>query len=1293
MSYRTMRGFVHGLPVFLAATLSACICAPVPQFVGFEKLGLYEPTMESFGSAGNRAAIGSHAIAANGTRLYIGRSFSRDQAQRNLTVATLNATTGAIVGIPRTYVSSGQALSPAGSLGQITVSSIVIDQAKRRLYMGMSSGAPISSKMLSIYALDANGDPTGAVMDYECGNDIYPDVQCVVRHPTLAKLYISGFGLTGVTVYTLDASGDPTMPTPDKYDFGGYGKYTISISSNGLHLYAGTYSDVVEVVDLDASGNPLVSTYRKFTISNPAVGTVPDYARFATGAKALYMVRPDPANAANPPVLAVWPLSTSTGDPTGAVQVRTDIHPALIGADVLTIVPDNTNGKLWVTAVTTFTDAFSATAAIEGFQPMSYSISTTGTLGTIATLGTAQPARGGIAVAVPTANCQTPVFFSHPIDGFRGNRVSGYKCQITITAAALNGGGTPMWVNGNLDMGIGKSGWGPIVGPLMLNVPSDWISLDGVLRDKHSLEAFSYRSNDDISTMTVKVVVQNSASSTLKTLVESVSGNLMGFVLPTYGMTTAELGGTAMKTLSTRASDYLATATASGVAAADRATQLKLNGVILYGREGNTTLLTRYAQTFQQLGLNTCNAYNFPGIAPATIDSTLTSNGLPNRSTAAFNGPLSASKFAFSPLVTSAALSDWASELITQVANDNGGSPSQVVEVVMADEPVWYYPSEEDELIAGTSGSVTSFQDYLTAKGFTLADFGASSWTEVITKQSVGNPIGGTASLNDRKRYFWTRRFFTDSAVDLMRLHRQALIDAFGQPLFTTVNWNNFVNRWFKPHPNVIIPNNPDGGPDASDGSMDWMKVGRDDAHTPWTEDWFDDRDANTWSVWAAMLRSSSQSGSLPFGAYVVGRTLKDHLSGGKYKVFPLLGNGAKTINYWTWGPQTGGVGNGWSETPQTYKLIADANRLAGRADSLLYNGVAERGKVAILLPNSSALWDQEFDERGYAQDMYGLYVALSHGLGMPVDFVDDIDIINGVLTSRDYWVLYVTGPNVMAAAQTAISTWIGDFSHSRTLAVLPGAGTADEYNTATTTFEDLLGLTTGTGQRTAIRTSPHAISIGDLMNSPYTNAVKLIDTTFNFMNQVYPIRGDSQTMTLASGSSATTDAEYFPGNAKAMTTKTTTFGAIKNRAIAYGFFPGYQYQSSPYRRFVDHLPQGWSTMARELAIMPVLRTEPPRTSYLSGNLGPGGTALTETNIFLNAANVEVLRLNSPGGVAVVLINWSDIPIPTLHLRVPGSSYSSVTSATGSAVTKFYDGTSMQLDFPLANVDVIMMTP
>ena len=145
------------------------------------------------------------------------------------------------------------------------------------------------------------------------------------------------------------------------------------------------------------------------------------------------------------------------------------------------------------------------------------------------------------------------------------------------------------------------------------------------------------------------------------------------------------------------------------------------------------------------------------------------------------------------------------------------------------------------------------------------------------------------------------------------------------------------------------------------------------------------------------------------------------------------MGNGAKNYCGYAFGPYFQ-FADGWSEKSvalvnpgitngNVYSEYADANRLIGRSESILYPGRAKRSPVAILLAGPSCLWDRDEDNLYYEIELFGLYYAISHGCNITVDFVDDADVGSGALTDtdNDYHVLYLVGPNVSKAAQTAI--------------------------------------------------------------------------------------------------------------------------------------------------------------------------------------------------------------------------------------------------------------------------------
>lgn len=107
--------------------------------------------------------------------------------------------------------------------------------------------------------------------------------------------------------------------------------------------------------------------------------------------------------------------------------------------------------------------------------------------------------------------------------------------------------------------------------------------------------------------------------------------------------------------------------------------------------------------------------------------------------------------------------------------------------------------------------------------------------------------------------------------------------EGFWHPLNTDVNWNNWLNKWYSAQPNEQIPNNPDPpGPDSAAGSFDWMVSGRSSAHTIWTEDWFGDQDAQTWSCYADALRSCVDAGQHKFRR-LRGRPVVGGAPGGRF--------------------------------------------------------------------------------------------------------------------------------------------------------------------------------------------------------------------------------------------------------------------------------------------------------------------------------------------------------------------------------------------------------------------------
>jgi hypothetical protein len=404
--------------------------------------------------------------------------------------------------------------------------------------------------------------------------------------------------------------------------------------------------------------------------------------------------------------------------------------------------------------------------------------------------------------------------------------------------------------------------------------------------------------------------------------------------------------------------------------------------------------------------------------------------------------------------------------------------------------------------------------------------------------------------------------------------------------------------------------------------------------------------------------------GTRDYGSYVVGATLGPYLPGASYKILSLVGHGAKTVDVYTFGPALLAP-DGWSERLDIYQPIADALRLLGRAERLLYPGRPPRGKIAIHVPATSALYDDDpLDEKLYTLEVTSLHYALIHA-GYTVDFVDDDDLSAERLTVRGYTTLYLTGPNVPQSAITEIGNWV---RAGHVLAVTLGAAVADEYNTPSAGLDHVLGL----APRSPVRDCSNSQVPGCLNEARhYVDEVKPRDRRFGtatipVIEPVVPLRARQAAVvaTFGDGTAAITSRSHGNGT-----------------AFAYGFFPGFQYLASP-----DNppntsvppdpglLPGPWGTPQRLLVIGPALVGQTPKPVSLDHDV------------------VEACRLDAPDGVAVVLLNWTGRPISHLTVNIADAShYRRASTARRVKVNSRSRGRDLVVRMPLADVDVLML--
>jgi hypothetical protein len=1204
--------------------------------------------------------VSAMAVSQDAHRLYTGRPWSNDSNRLNIGVQTLDDA-GKPVGEQRLYADA-DAAHPLPFGWQFSIESIVPDFSHRKLYVavnprGIVAGttAPSGGSLLTVYDLDAGGEPVGSPRTYGFADPQYYLLGLAVHG---GHLYLGGQSTDGgapVYVFDLNTAGEP-QGAPHGYHVGTPWKYDMAVSADGRELYFGSYG-VFEAVDVDPAGNPYTDAahYHSFsTVTDPGQPPLDYFVHFQATSQAVYLFSGlsetfdsiVPYGDAPPPTrpAEVMPLGPDEV-PTGSLQVFPQYAGHAFAADPI-------HHTLWVAADYTFQDVYTGQAVTAGVTPMAVSLDSQGV-----PFGDAAPSptvyrKNGVAVAL-AGDSGVPVMLTQAIrGGVLGNQVSDFRLEVTVLSAsgAVVPGTFPISIQ-NPTVG----GW-TFLQSLALGQTSNAFSLDGFLKGQLvqqglRLNVLDINSLTGLDSLQVKLDVWQGeprpGEQPLRSMTETVQGSYVVFLVPGYGFEPPGQRVADIELMSDHAARvYLPTAQQVALPANQRPQQFNISASSMWGEQGQLGQLQSEVQTLALLGFNTAfvttwnGDYQDPvnGLSPRQIAQTLAAFGL-QRTFFGTDFPAipNANEYAyFDFVVAQRDLQAWTQSLANNIQKNSGASPGDMVDIHMADEPGWDFPAMLN-IVRNNPAWLQAFRGYLQQQGFQPAYFGEASWDNVF-------PAGASAAttLEGRHLFYWTIRYFGDSAARGLAMVRSALQQAFPNLRTAEANWNNYISRWYSA--------NPDAGPDTALGSFDWLQSSRLGASNPFTEDWIPDQQAETLSLFGDALRSSAMLGPQQFGGFVVGRKLGGFETGASYKILSLIGHGAKSVDVYGFGPELWAPGDAWSEHTNVYGEIADALGLVGRAEPLLYEGQPSRGKVAVLLPGTSDLWNSSPYHRFYQDEIVSLQYALTHA-GYTVDFVDDVDLAQGELAGRGYTTLYLTGPNLSAAAGQQVRNWV---SAGGTLVVTEGAAVADEYNTPTSILDPVLGLQ----PRTAVR---------DVISGTVGGMLNITDAAFGAASMglygpVTPLvplgtGGASVEATLQDDSAGITLNLYGKGV-----------------AIAYGFFPGWQYWESPSQIDLHHLPQRWGELQRQVAVAPVRLANTPKPVTLSQEV------------------VEADRLDSRDGIAIVLLNWTDQPIRSLTITVPNvGAFHRVRSAQGVPVQVKVHGHDLEITLSLDHVDVLLI--
>jgi hypothetical protein len=551
---------------------------------------------------------------------------------------------------------------------------------------------------------------------------------------------------------------------------------------------------------------------------------------------------------------------------------------------------------------------------------------------------------------------------------------------------------------------------------------------------------------------------------------------------------------------------------------------------------------------------------------------------------------------------------------------DAFGSTNRLRTFAVSDEPHWYFPGRAEDLNKDVA-VLERFREYLQEKGLAPADLGQESWAEV----KLGGSSDPEASLNARRLWYHTVHFVGYDDSRRCGVAAQALRQLYGDQLLAFTNWNCpgifYLNVTQRSSPGLELYASHDwfefsrlGG-----GTCLWLGTGMEEGGGQYGSTF------RTWSMMVNLLRSAAREGPGRFGAYIHhgGSIAEDRGHEVELSIMALAGYGGSAYNSWIYGPSYAFTEWMWSEKLGHYDDVADANRLIGKAEDFLVDGVPPSTKVAILWPMTSQLyavnqhgfWSYNCD---FLVETEHIWLALNHR-GIPVEFVDEVIVQRGDLAR--YQVLYVTGPSLEQQTATAIRNWVRQGGHLWSCAA---AGTRDEYNQP----QDLLGDVLGVEHRRVEKT------VGDY-------AAK------NGLKDLAPLAEVQMEASAGLGSEAW---NAYGSRGKFQLTTGQVRGRFDDEQPAV---IGNRYGQGESLYFATMPGLAYARGAQQVDRIPTT-DYPSRIADLITNLATDAGIVAP--VTTNPSSVESVLLKSDHGRAVTLLNWGSKPLSQVQVTLTDAS-------------------------------------
>lgn len=364
-------------------------------------------------------------------------------------------------------------------------------------------------------------------------------------------------------------------------------------------------------------------------------------------------------------------------------------------------------------------------------------------------------------------------------------------------------------------------------------------------------------------------------------------------------------------------------------------------------------------------------------------------------------------------------------------------------------KPLEQFVTEDWTPAGGMAQAHVAFRKWAAAQGVQPAFFGAKSWDEVrpLTVASL------VRTPEDARLFYWSRQFSGWVTARMFNLSAEAIHQFAPNPQmrgFVALSGHSLYFPSEQPLDTFQLA----AGPAMTPGISDWMSLGS----------WFwDSHQAVAFSI------APYNAGARRYGQEPLNHPMMHCVGPSTLRAYTMLGNNARVLSYWAYGPSYAVTEGYWSDSEGSYEQAHLINNRAAQVDDILARSQMRPSRVAMLYSMANEYWNAQ---TSFA-DKRAAFLALSHEYFQP-ELVTEEQVAAGAL--QHYDALYVLDPLVATAAREKV---IAFTQGGGLLWACAEAGSRNEFNEPADFIKLLTGIERDLSETGAIATKTRVVAKG----------------------------------------------------------------------------------------------------------------------------------------------------------------------------------------------------------------------